>query len=78
MSDVAVVPGTDPYKRICGNCHRMVDYREILIAPNPFDRTFTVNGCPLCKDVTTFTTSATRLAAESQSAVVRPRLPATA
>lgn len=55
MSDVAVVPGTDPNKRLCNSCHRMVDYREILTAPNPFSSVGVVTGCPLCKDVTTFT-----------------------
>lgn len=38
----------------CGECEEVVTDRQMLTAPNPFDETDTICGCPICKRVGLF------------------------
>ena len=40
---------------LCGGCGHVCYDKLILTAPNPFDAGDTVNGCPECKAVDSFT-----------------------
>lgn len=41
---------------ICNDCGRRIENREVLDAPNPFDKAITIFGCPKCKCVNTLRT----------------------
>jgi hypothetical protein len=38
-------------KWVCDRCDWCGPWREVLIAPNPFDERDVIHGCPDCKEV---------------------------
>ena len=40
-----------PSKAKCKECHWLGTWGQVLKAPNPFDVTMNIRGCPSCKEV---------------------------
>jgi MinD superfamily P-loop ATPase len=41
------------YRYRCEDCYNICEEHALLAAPNPFDATETVHGCPVCKSIGT-------------------------